>query len=81
MRGRSTSGACCSEVHVLVANAKSTGVEKDSRGMRRNDSGDDGSGRIGRLGAAADSSSYKSAHGGGMDGASCFEVGTPIAVV
>ena len=68
-------------MHVLVANAKSTGVEKDSRGMRRNDSGDDGSSRIGRLGAAVDSSSYKSAHGGGMDGASCFEVSTPIAVM
>ena len=33
------------------------------------------------FGAAVDSSSYKSAHGGGMDGASCFKVSTPIAVV
>ena len=49
--------------------------------MRRNDSGDDGGGRIGRLGAAVDGDNDKSAHGGGMDGASCFEVGTPITVV
>ena len=80
-RGRSMSGACCSEVHVLVANAKSTGVEKYGFGMCRNDSGDDGGGRIGRLGAAVDGNSDKSAHGGGMDGASCFKVGTPFAVV
>ena len=75
------SSTCCSEVHVLVANAKSTSVEKDGCGMHRNDSGDNGGGRIGWLGAVVDSNGNKSAHGGGMDGMSCFKVGTPFAVM